>query len=71
MEFIYLFLQRVRAHEIDVNKREQMLRELKIIIQTQKCEDIVRFYGALFQDVNHIFVLLDNFPLFSGRLLDL
>lgn len=28
-----------------------MLRELQIIIQGQKCEDIVRFYGALFQDV--------------------
>lgn len=28
-----------------------MLRELKIIMDSQNCEDIVRFYGALFQDV--------------------
>lgn len=28
-----------------------MLRELKIIIDTQNCEDVVRFYGAIFQDV--------------------
>jgi hypothetical protein len=27
-----------------------MLRELKIIVETQKCSDIIKFYGALFHD---------------------
>jgi hypothetical protein len=27
-----------------------MLRELKIIVETQLCQDIIKFYGALFQD---------------------
>uniref|UniRef100_A0A915EQF3 mitogen-activated protein kinase kinase n=1 Tax=Ditylenchus dipsaci TaxID=166011 RepID=A0A915EQF3_9BILA len=44
-------VKRVRAHEIDTTKREQMLRELRIIIESQHCEDVVRFFGALFQDV--------------------
>uniref|UniRef100_A0AC34Q5Y8 Protein kinase domain-containing protein n=1 Tax=Panagrolaimus sp. JU765 TaxID=591449 RepID=A0AC34Q5Y8_9BILA len=43
-------VKRVRAHEIDKLEREKMLRELKIIIDTQNCEDVVRFYGAIFQD---------------------
>ncbi|KAI1725546.1 protein kinase domain-containing protein [Ditylenchus destructor] len=43
-------VKRVRAHEIDTTLRRQMLRELTIIIQSQNCEDVVRFYGALFQD---------------------
>uniref|UniRef100_A0A915DM78 mitogen-activated protein kinase kinase n=1 Tax=Ditylenchus dipsaci TaxID=166011 RepID=A0A915DM78_9BILA len=43
-------VKRVRAHEIDTTKREQMLRELRIIIESQHCEDVVRFFGALFQD---------------------
>lgn len=63
-------VQRVRAHEIDTSKREKMLRELKIIIQSQNCEDIVRFYGALFQDVRYdadMMLLIWDL----GRLLDL
>lgn len=26
------------------------MRELKIIVETQDCQDIVKFYGALFHD---------------------
>ncbi|CAD5220025.1 unnamed protein product [Bursaphelenchus xylophilus] len=43
-------VKRVRANGINADEREKMLRELKIIIEVQNCPDIVRFYGALFQD---------------------
>lgn len=53
-----------------------MLRELQITIDSQDCSDIVRFYGAVFQDVGlPILVNLTKnvrtnvVP--SGRLLDL
>ena len=35
-----------------------MLRELRIIIDSQNCEDIVRFYGALFHDVSTNILIL-------------
>lgn len=43
-------VKRVRAQEVDTKERQKLLRELRIIIESQCCEDIVRFYGALFQD---------------------
>lgn len=46
-----------------------MLRELKIIIDTQNCEDVVRFYGAIFQDVRLFKSKIDKCWI-SGRLLD-
>uniref|UniRef100_A0A7E4V5V1 mitogen-activated protein kinase kinase n=1 Tax=Panagrellus redivivus TaxID=6233 RepID=A0A7E4V5V1_PANRE len=43
-------VKRVRAHDIKRSEKERVLRELKITIETQQCEDVVRFYGAVFQD---------------------
>lgn len=57
-DLIKEFFQRIRAHEIDKVLREKMLRELRIIIDSQNCEDIVRFYGALFHDVSTNILIL-------------
>jgi serine/threonine protein kinase len=43
-------VKRVRARDVEKKERDVMLRELKMIIDSQGCEDVVRFYGALFED---------------------
>ncbi|KAI3421226.1 Dual specificity mitogen-activated protein kinase kinase 4, variant 2 [Globodera pallida] len=43
-------VKRIRAHEVVKDVRDKALSELRMIIQSQGCEDIVRFYGALFQN---------------------
>ncbi|KAI6187647.1 Kinase [Aphelenchoides besseyi] len=45
-------VKKIRANDINEDERRKMQRELKIIIQSKNCEDIVRFYGVLFVDAN-------------------
>ncbi|KAI6214608.1 hypothetical protein M3Y94_00288400 [Aphelenchoides besseyi] len=45
-------VKKIRANDINEDERRKMQRELKIIIQSKNCEDIVRFYGVLFVEHN-------------------
>lgn len=46
--------QRIRS-TVDEKEQKQLLMDLDVVMRSNECPYIVKFYGALFKEVSHFF----------------
>ena len=68
------YMQRIRS-TVDEKEQSQLLMDLQVVMKSNDCPFIVKFYGALFKEVCVCHHLIKHFYKFAfsdaGRLLDL
>ena len=57
----FFLLQRIRS-TVDEKEQKQLLMDLDVVMRSSDCDFIVKFYGALFTEVDPINNLFSAYP---------